>query len=113
MIRARVWLTCAAAHDPVSPILVQPAQIGWQAQKRRVDLTIERGFSGVELIKRMNGWVTTDVNLVAEVLSKQGRLKVIDEKELVWEGETENDFELTKKLITDTFGDQVSLERLN
>ncbi len=113
MVRARVWLTCAAVHDPVSPVLVKPAVIGWQAKQRQVELTIERGFSGRELLKRMKGWVTSDVKEVDEVLTAHGRLKILDERELVWEGETEADFEAAVKDLSARFGDQVALERLN
>lgn len=113
MVRARVWLTCAAMHDPVSPVLVQPAVIGWQAQRREVELTIERGFSGAELLKRMKGWVTIDVGQAAEVLSRHGRLKILDERELVWEGETEADFDAAAQAVDEAFGDQAGLERMN
>jgi len=33
--------------------IVQPALIGWEAKKRRVDLTIDRAFNGEELVRRM------------------------------------------------------------
>ena len=41
MIRAKLWLRCAVVHDPVTPLVVQPAVIGWEAKQRQVDLTIE------------------------------------------------------------------------
>jgi len=28
-------------HDPVTPIVVKPALIGWEAKQKRVDLQIE------------------------------------------------------------------------
>jgi hypothetical protein len=52
MIRAKLWLRCAAMHDPVTPTLVRPALVGWEAKRRSVDLTIERGFNGEELLRR-------------------------------------------------------------
>lgn len=113
MVRARVWLTCAAAHDPVSPILLRPALIGWQAKLRRVDLTIERSLSGPELLARMKGWVTGDVAAVARLLEKGGRLKLLDDKELVIECQDGADFEALAAEVAQSFGDQVSLERLN
>ena len=113
MVRARVWLTCAAAHDPVSPILVRPAEIGWQARRRQVDLTIERGLKGPELLARMKGWVTSDVAKVEGLLSAKGRIKVLDERELVAEFETQADFEAAVAALAGEFGDQVSLERIN
>lgn len=99
-------------HDPVSPVLVRPQMVGWQAQRRQVDLTIERGFSGPELLKRMKGWVTTDVGQVSEVLTRHGRLKILDERELVWEGEAEADFQAAGEEVARLFGDQVNLERM-
>ena len=79
MIRAKLWFRCAAMHDPVTPMVAQPALVGWEAKKRRVDLTIERAFNGEELVKRMKGWVTTDPYKVIEVVSKYGKLKVLDD----------------------------------
>ena len=113
MIRARIWLTCAAVHDPVSPVLVKPAIIGWQAKQRQVDLTIERGLKGPELLARMKGWVTTDVARVQEVISAKAVIKVFDESELVAEFESSGDFEETVAAVEAEFGDQVSLERMN
>ncbi len=113
MIRARVWLTCAAAHDPVSPILLKPAVIGWQAKFRRVDLSIERDLQGPELLARMKGWVTSDVGLVQNLISPKAVLKVFDQRELVAEFENEADFESTLAVLEQNFGDQVSLERMN
>jgi len=49
MVRARVWLVCAAMHDPVSPVLVEPCRIGWQARRRTVDLVID--FTSIESTK--------------------------------------------------------------
>ena len=46
MVRAKLWFRCAAMHDQVTPVIVQPALIGWEAKQRRVDLHIERAFSG-------------------------------------------------------------------
>ena len=113
MVRARIWLTCAAVHDPVSPILLKPALIGWQAQRRQVDLSIERGFKGPELLARMKGWVTSDVRKVEDLIAAKAVIKVFDERELVAEFETQTDFEITAADLEKEFGDQVSLERMN
>jgi hypothetical protein len=99
-------------HDPVTPVLVQPAVIGWDAKKRRVDLTIERAFKGDELVMRMNGWVTVDAKKVVEIVKKKGYLKVLDDHALVVETETEADFENLKQDLNETFGDQVDLEKV-
>ena len=111
MIRAKLWFTCAAMHDPVTPVIVRPAVIGWEAKKRKVDLTIERAFKGEELVLRMKGWVTTDVNKVIEVVKRFGLLKVLDERELVVELESEGDYEKLRRELVDQFGDQASVER--
>ena len=69
MIRAKLWFRCAAMHDPVTPMVAQPALVGWEAKNRRVDLTIERAFNGEELVRRMKGWVTTDPQQVIDVVN--------------------------------------------
>ena len=112
MIRAKLWFRCAAMHDPVTPVIVQPAVIGWEAKRRNVDLTIERPFKGDELVMRMKGWVTSDVKEVVDVVKKHGYLKVLDDRDLVVEMETDQDFDnLTRDLETH-FQDQVDLEKI-
>ncbi len=110
MIRAKLWLRCAAMHDPVTPTLVRPALVGWEAKRRRVDLTIERGFNGEELLRRMKGWVTTDPGEVIDVVKKFGRLKVLDETELVVEFEEQAAYDNLQKKLAETFGGEVDLE---
>jgi len=46
MIRSKIWFRCAAMHDPVTPIIVRSAVIGWDAKERDVELTITRAFKG-------------------------------------------------------------------
>jgi hypothetical protein len=99
-------------HDPVTPVLVQPAVIGWEAQKRRVDLTIERAFKGDELVMRMKGWVTTDVKDVVDMVKKHGFLKVLDDRDLVVELETQKDYDALARDLEAKFGDQMNLERV-
>jgi len=72
MQRAMLWFKCAAMHDPVRPVLKQPAVIGWEAKQRQVDLVIERAFKGAELLRRMKGWVTVDVEHAIELAEKHG-----------------------------------------
>lgn len=112
MIRAKLWFRCAAMHDPVTPVLVQPAVIGWEAKKRKVDLTIERALKGDELVMRMKGWVTTDVKEVVDVVKKHGFLKVLDDRDLVVELETQKDCDNLEKDLQDRFGDQMNLEKI-
>ncbi len=110
MVRAKLWFRCAAMHDPVTPMVAQPALVGWEAKKRRVDLTIERSFNGEELVKRMKGWVTTDPKEVIEVVRKYGKLKVLDDRELVIEAEKEEDVDNLNKELAETFHGEVDAE---
>src|SRR4030066_378722 len=113
MIRAKLWFRCAAMHDPVTPMLVRPALIGWEAKQRRVDLHIERAFNGEELVRRMRGWVTVDPIKVIETVNRFGRLKVLDEKELVIEVERTEDFEKLQKALQETFRGEVEAELIS
>jgi len=99
-------------HDPVTPVIVKPAVIGWEAKKRDVDLTIERAFKGEELVLRMKGWVTTDVKEVIQVVKKFGLLKVLDERDLVVEIESEEAYGKLQEDLAVHFGDQVAMERI-
>jgi hypothetical protein len=99
-------------HDPVTPVLLQPAVIGWEAKKRRVDLTIDRAFKGDELVMRMKGWVTADVKDVVDVVMKHGFLKVLDDRDLVVELETEKDLDALARDLESKFGDQMNLEKI-
>ena len=110
MIRAKIWFRCAVVHDPVSPIIVQPALIGWEAKQRQIDLTIERAFKGDELLRRMKGWITVDPAKVIEVVNEFGRLKVLDDRELVVEIEDRASFDNLKKNLFSTFGNEVDVE---
>lgn len=110
MIRAKLWLRCAAAHDPITPCVARPALIGWEAKLRRVDLVIERSFRGEELLQRMKGWITTDPYKVIEVIKKFAVLKVLDDRELVVEMEDSETFDKLQQALAENFGDQANLE---
>jgi hypothetical protein len=112
MIRAKLWFRCAAMHDPVTPIVVQPAVIGWEAKKRSVELKIERAFNGEELIHRMKGWVTADPSQVIEVVRQFGRLKVLDDRELVVELERMEDFQKLERALAEAFEGEVDVETI-
>ena len=86
--------------------------IGWDAKKRDVELTIERAFKGDELVLRMQGWVTVDVKKVIEIVKRYGFLKVLDERDLVVEVETEKDLEALNGELLKNFGDQLDLETI-
>lgn len=100
-------------HDPVTPIVVQPALIGWEAKQRKVELLIERSFNGEELVRRMKGWITADPSQVIEIVNRFGRLKVLDDKELVIETETLKDFQNLQKTLQDSFGNEVEAELIS
>lgn len=113
MIRGKLWFRCAAMHDPVTPIVIQPALIGWEAKQRKVELLIERSFNGEELVRRMKGWITADPSQVIEIVNRFGRLKVLDDKELVIETETLKDFQNLQKTLQDSFGNEVEAELIS
>jgi len=97
-------------HDPVSPTVEKPAVIGWEAKGRSVPLEIERSFNGEELVRRMKGWVTVDPSKVIEVVNRYGKLKVLDDRELVIEMEKKEDFQNLQKALHDAFGEEMDLE---
>jgi hypothetical protein len=110
MIRAKIWFRCAIVHDPVCPYLVKPQLISWEAKYRQIDLVIERGFSGDELIKRMKGWITVSPEKVIEIVNQFGRLKILDDMELVVELPDEDRLSKLQKAAKEEFGDQVDIE---
>jgi len=110
MIRAKLWFRCAAMHDPVTPVIVQPALIGWEAKGRKVDLQIDRAFTGEELVRRMKGWVTVDPSKVIERVNHYGRLKVLDDRDLVIEFERKEDVQNLQKALEETFGKEMDVE---
>jgi hypothetical protein len=112
MIRAKIWFRCAAMHDPVTPIVLQPAVIGWEAKKRRVGTQIERAFNGEELVRRMKGWITVDPSQVIEVVNRFGRLKVLDDKELVVEVEKAEDIQNLQRALREAFESEVDAEAI-
>jgi hypothetical protein len=112
MIRAKIWFRCAAMHDPVTPIVLQPAIIGWEAKKRKVGTQIERAFNGEELVHRMKGWITVDPDEVTKIVNQYGRLKVLDERELVVEVEKTEDIQRLQKAVQEAFQGEVDIETI-
>jgi hypothetical protein len=100
-------------HDPVTPVVLQPAVIGWMAKKRRVGTQIERAFNGEELVQRMKGWITVDPKEVIDVVNQYGRLKVLDDRELVVEVEKTDDIQKLQKALQETFESEVDVEVLS
>jgi hypothetical protein len=109
MIRLRLFGRCRIYHDPVSPVLRAPAQIGWDAWFRTIDLVTSRRLKGKELLMRTRGWWTVEPSLVAEIVESRGRLVVGDEGELMVEFENEREAEALSVDLRDRFGDQVLL----
>jgi len=97
-------------HDPVSPVVVRSALIGWDAKERKVDLQIERAFTGEELVKRMKGWITVDPSRVIAAIGQYGRLKVLDDRDLVVEVEDERGVKELQDVLQRQFGNEVNLE---
>ncbi|MBP1735792.1 MAG: uncharacterizd protein [Deltaproteobacteria bacterium] len=109
MIRLRLFGRCRIYHDPVSPVLRAPAQIGWDAWFRSIDLVTPQPLKGEELLKRTRGWWTVEPNEIAEVVKKSGRLVVGEGGELMVEFEDERAAEALSEALKERFGDQVQL----
>ena len=109
MIRLRLFGRCRIYHDPVSPVAKAPAQVGWTAWFRTIDLVTPQKLKGEELLRRTKGWWTVEPGDVAEVVKKHGRLVVGDGGELMVEFEDENAAGALAGALAETFGDQVQL----
>jgi len=109
MIRLRLFGRCRIYHDPVSPELRAPAQIGWDAWFRRIDLVTPRRLKGKELLMRTRGWWTVEPDEVADTVEAYGRLVVGDQGELLVELENQKSAETLSKVLSERFGEQVML----
>ena len=107
MIRLRLFGRCRIYHDPVSPVLHAPAQIGWDAWFRSIDLVTPQKLKGEELLMRTRGWWTVEPQDVAEVVKKHGRFVVGDGGELMVELPDQEAAESLSTALTERFGDQV------
>jgi len=105
-----LWFKCAAVHDPVRPVLKQPAVIGWEAKQRTVDLVIERPFKGEELLRRMQGWFTVDMQAAIDIIQRHGKLKVLDGRSLVVETPGQAELEALSRELMEAFGEEAWLE---
>ena len=110
MERAMLWFKCAAVHDPVRPVLKQSAVIGWEAKQRQVDLMLERSFKGEELLRRMQGWFTVDVHQTIQIIEQYGKLKVLDDTDLVVETQSQEDLKALSQTLAEAFGEEAWLE---
>jgi len=109
MIRLRLFGRCRIYHDPVSPVLKAPAQIGWDAWFRSIDLVTPRRLKGKELLLRTRDWWTTEPSEVAEVVEQHGRLAVGEKGELLVEFEDRHMAQALSGALLEHFGDQVFL----
>jgi hypothetical protein len=107
MIRLRLFGRCRIYHDPVTPVLRAPAQIGWDAWFRSIDLVTPQKLKGEELLLRTRGWWTVEPTDVAEIVRKHGRLVVGDKGELMVEFSDEQAAAALSAALTERFGDQV------
>ena len=62
------------------------------------------------MVRRMKGWVTTDPVKVTEVVKKYGKLKVLDDRELVIEIDDEENVHKLEGELLDNFGNEVDIE---
>lgn len=109
MIQLRLFGRCRIYHDPVSPVLKVPAEVGWTAWFRRIDLVTPRRLKGRELLMRTRGWWTVEPAQVAEVVEAHGDLMVGNQGELMVELADEESVTALSRALSDRFGDQVIL----
>ncbi len=107
MIQMRLFGRCRIYHDPVSPVLRAPAEIGWEAWFRDIDLVTPQRLKGEELLLRTRGWWTVEPTEVAEVVKKYGRLVVGQQGELMVEFPDQAAVESLSTALTERFGNQV------
>lgn len=109
MIRLRLFGRCRIYHDPVSPVLRAPAEIGWDAWFRTIDLVTVRRLKGRELLMRTRGWWTVDPSEIGPVIEEHGKLRVGEKGELMVEFKDPSDADALTRALADRFGDQVLL----
>ena len=109
MILLRLFGRCRIYHDPVTPILKEPAQIGWESWFRTIELVTPRRLKGRELLMRTRGWWTVDPEEVAEIVESHGKLLVGKEGELLVELSDEKMVGELSEELARRFKDQVLL----
>lgn len=109
MIRMRLFGRCRIYHDPVSPVLRAPAQVGWEAWFRSIDLVTPQRLKGRELLLRTRGWWTVEPSDVEPIVEAHGRLVVGERGELLVELPGQQAVEALSSALFERFGDQVLL----
>jgi hypothetical protein len=109
VIQLRLFGRCRIYHDPVAPVLKAPAEIGWEAWFRRIDLVTPKKLKGKELLMRTRGWWTVEPSEIAPVVEAHGKLEVGEKGELLVEFPSQDAVEALSKALAERFGDQVLL----
>ncbi len=109
MIRLRLFGRSPRYHDPVTPVLRAPAQIGWDAWFRSIDRVTPGRLKGRELLQRTRGWWTVEPSEIAEVVKLHGKLVVGEKGELMVELEDEKSAENLSAKLLERFKNQVFL----
>ena len=104
MIRLRLFGRCRIYHDPVSPVLKSPAQIGWAARFRTIDLITPR-----KLLMRTRGWWTVEPSEVLQTVEVHGKLVLGDSGELMVEFADQKAVDDLSTALAERFADQVLL----
>ncbi len=107
MIHFRLFGRCRIYNDPVSPLLKEPALIGWSSMFRKIDLVTPRKLKGKELLMRTRGWWTIEPSLVADVVEEHGQLVIGQKGELMVELENEKMAEDLSSDLINHFDNQV------
>jgi hypothetical protein len=105
----RLFGRCRIYHDPVSPVLKAPAQIGWDARFRDIDLVTPRRLKGREPLMRTRGWWTREPSEIAEIVERHGKLVVGPKGELMVELADEAKVEALSGALLEAFEDQIFL----
>jgi len=109
VIKLRLFGRCRIYHDPVTPVLRAPAEIGWEAWFRTIDLKTPRRFKGRELLMRTRGWWTVEPEEVAEIVEQHGRLVIGEKGELMVEFLEQGSVDTLTKALAERFGKEVFL----
>jgi hypothetical protein len=109
MIRLRLFGRCRIYHDPVSPVLKSPAQIGWVARFRTIDLVTPRKLKGRELLMRTRGWWTAEPSEVLAAVEPHGTLVLGEGGELMVEFTDQKAVDALASALSEKFENQVLL----
>lgn len=109
MIRLRLFGRCRIYHDPVSPVLKSPAEIGWDAWFRSIDLVTPRRLKGRELLMRTRGWWTVEPSEVLDTVEAHGKLVLGEKGELMVEFTSQKAVDVLASSLSERFGNQVLL----